>query len=407
MEFSLSGQVEKDFKRVAAMVSTACPIFALYVVWHPSFVGGREIAERIRVHFGRDLYRFVNQACDVSVLFRSDPVPGASTPMPVDWSEATVTAAVVLTESALVDDPEWGRYIRHMVRAKREAGEANRFFPVAVDSRGIEFGFKEQAIRWDRWDMSDTDRYTRLMSDLTHEFCRLLRHRLDESRLGNEPSFERLLEKIQVFISHSKHDGDGEVVARAVRDWIHEHSQLSSFFDVHDIPPGQSFRDVLRHRIAAGALLAVHTDSYSSREWCRREVIEAKRLMVPMIVLDCIRDSDPRGIPYLGNVPMVRMDPGLKNRIATVVGRLLDELFRTWLWRYRIEPYRAECPDALFTARPPELIALAALPRRREGRESVLVYPEPMLGTDEQRLFSEVVQDVRVRTLSEWLEERR
>ena len=151
--------------------------------------------------------------------------------------------------------------------------------------------------------------------------------------------------------------------------------------------------------------MAVHTDSYSSREWCRREVIEAKRRLTPMIVVDCVRDVDPRSMAYLGNAPVVRMDPDRTDRIGTVVGCLLDEVFRTWLWRCRVGGHLADAPDVLFTARPPELIALAALPRRDEGSSPTIVYPEPLVSADEQRLFADVAPDVRVQTLAEWLEE--
>ena len=54
-----------------------------------------------------------------------------------------------------------------------------------------------------------------------------------------------------------------------------------------------------------------------------------------MVVVDCVRDVDPRGMAYLGNVPVVRMEPDRTDRIATVAGWLLDEVFRTWLWLCR------------------------------------------------------------------------
>ena len=44
------------------------------------------------------------------------------------------------------------------------------------------------------------------------------------------------LEKIRVFLSHSKHDDDGEPVAQSIRGWLHEHSALSSFFDIWCCP---------------------------------------------------------------------------------------------------------------------------------------------------------------------------
>ncbi len=385
------------------------PLFAVYVMWHPSYADGRKIADRLRTDYGRDLYNTVGEEHGVSVLERSDPpVPGASTPLAIDWEDAEFTAVVVLAEAMLVDDPEWPDYVRDIARAARTRGVPVGFFPVTIDRRGLELGLDQQALRWDLWEERETDQHRRLTSDLTHEFCRMLRHRLDElQRPDGGASPERYLEKIQVFISHSKHDKDGESVAHDIRDWIHRHSPLASFFDVHDIPPGLPFGEVLRHQIGAGAVMAVHTDSYSTREWCRREVIEAKRRLVPMLVVDCVRDIDPRGMPYLGNVPVVRMEPGRTDRIGTVAGCLLDEVFRTWLWLCRVGQHLADSPGVLFTARPPELITLAALPPGSEDSAPVIVYPDPLMGADEQRLLSEIAPDVRVRTLTEWLEERR
>ena len=220
-------------------------------------------------------------------------------------------------------------------------------------------------------------------------------------------ALERYMQKIRVFISHSKHDGDGASIGRSVRDWIHAHSPLDSFFDVYDIPPGLSFGEVLLHQLGAGAVLAVHTDSYSSREWCRREVIEAKRRMVPMVVVDCLREMDPRAMAYLGNVPVVRMEPERTDRVGMVASCLLDEVFRTWLWLCRVGPYLADSPGVLFTPRRPELISLATVPLGGKESTPTIVYPEPLLSADEERLFRDVAPEVRVQTLTEWLEERR
>ena len=390
------------------MELTTRPLFALYVVWHPAYAKGRALADGLRQHFGRDLYRFVATESGVSVLERCEAAPGASTPLPIDWDTAELTAVVALADETLVDDPDWTGYVRDVARAAHATRPATVFFPVAMDGRALDLSVEQQALRWDRWDPPHAARAARLATDLTHEFCRTLRSRLDtlRNRGGEGAALERHLEKVRVFISHSKHDGDGERVGRGIRDWIHEHGPLDSFFDVHDIPPGTSFRDVLLHEVGASAVMAVHTDSYSSREWCRREVIEAKRRLTPMIVVDCMRDVDARSMAYLGNAPVVRMDPDRTDRIRTVIGCLLDEVFRTWLWRCRVGAHLADAPDVLFTARPPELIALAALPRSEKGATPTIVYPEPLVSTDEQRLFADVAPGVRVQTLAEWLEGR-
>lgn len=391
------------------MSATTPPLFVLYVIWSPSCRGGRDIAESLRRHFSGDLYQSVGGGRRVSVLYRSEPVPGRGTPLPIDWDDAQETAVVVLSDATLVDEPDWVAYVEDIAAQADTQGLPARFFPVAMDHRGLG-GLKldRQALRWDHWAGSDGDREARLTRDLTHEFCRMLRHRREPPQAGRatEAVLGGYLENVRVFISHSKHDDDGETVALGVRDWIHEHSPLDSFFDVADLPPGLPFADVLLERIGSGAVLAVHTDSYSSREWCRREVLEAKRRRVPMVVVDCVRHEDRRSMPYLGNVPVVRMEPGQADRIGAVAGRLLDEVFRGWLWDIRIAPYAADAAEVLFTVRPPELTDLAALPADGDERAGTIVHPEPGLSADEERLFSAIAPTVRVRTLRQWLEER-
>ena len=66
------------------------PLFALYVMWHPSFPSGREIADRLRTHFGRDLHVAIDEWRGVSVLERSAPVPGARTPLPINLGRCGV-----------------------------------------------------------------------------------------------------------------------------------------------------------------------------------------------------------------------------------------------------------------------------------------------------------------------------
>ena len=211
--------------------------------------------------------------------------PGGLARLSINWDEAETTAVVVLADSALRGDTAWATYVRELSNNAQTTGLSVRLFPVAMKSGGRELQHDEQALRWDRWEGSKAVRERGLVSDLTGEFIRMLRHRFR----GSESTGAFLgdyLEKIQVFICHSNHDDDCEPIARSIRDWLHENSAMSSFFDVPDIPAGLSFREVLLLLIETGAVLALHTDSHSSREWCGRDVIEAKRRHVSMVVLD-------------------------------------------------------------------------------------------------------------------------
>ena len=360
---------------------------------------------------------------ELNIFFRSSPAPDAATPLDIDLDEAETTAVVVLAESSLAGDSEWWKYVENSINDANARGLDSQVFPVMLEEEGLDIGFDVQSLRWDQWEGNDTERGYRLIRELSYEFSRMLRHYIEHLKRPGEDdeALERYLEKVQVFLSHSKHDSDGVHIAQEIRDWLHQSSGLSSFFDVLDIPAGTPFQDVLDLQIKRSAVVAVHTDSYSSREWCRREIIEAKRWNVPMIVVNSIRDVDERGFPYMGNVPIVRMEPNKTDRIAVVIGRLIDEVFKDFLWHCRVELAGGANSNLSFVSRPPELISLAnldlisfanpelisvgSLTAHTDVAEPTVVYPDPPLGAEEEQLFEKIAPHLRLRNLTQWLTE--
>ncbi|TNC11686.1 toll/interleukin-1 receptor domain-containing protein [Methylobacterium terricola] len=382
------------------------PFLAVYVVWHPAFAAGRSIAKSLYEHFRRELYENVAGGTGLSVLYRSEIDPHIGNLRDIDLDESETTAIVPLIDARFAQDAAYMAWIRDLAFRTDLAGLRSRIFPVAIDGAFGRTGLMQQAVRWDGWRrMRQADRRRRLVSDLTYQFGRMLRAYLERLRRPDEPEDEldRYLRKVQIFLSHSKHDPDGARIARAVRDALYNGDGLSTFFDVHDIPTGVRFDDVILRQVRVSAVVAIHTDGYSSREWCRREIIEAKRWNVPLVVANCISEGDERGFPYMGNVPIVRLDPHALDRIDHVVGRLLDEVLKDFLWRCRIELARTDAEDsAVFLPRPPELISLAGLEDRADA-DVTLIYPDPPIGAEERRLFEVIAPRVRLRTLTEWL----
>ena len=382
------------------------PPFMLYVAWHPDYVKGAAIADRLYHHFGSHRYRNIVGGAGVSVLFRSTTAPGSATPLPIEWDDADVTAVVVLVDDMLASDPEWVQYIHGLVGEAEAKGFGARVFPVTMATGVLDMGLDVQALRWDHWGGSDDEREQQLLREVTCEFSRMLRHQLGQLQHPDTPdALESYLKNVRVFLSHSKHDEHGTPVAKAIRDWLHGNSSLSSFLDVYDIPAGLPFAAVMDHNIQIGVLLAICTDSYSSRQWCRHEVIEAKRNNIPMLVVDCLETVDERALPYLGNVPVIRMNPSLRNRIEQVAGLLLDEVFKDFLWRCRVERLRQSHPQVLFMARPPEMISLASLPRSTGEPKRLIVYPDPPLSTEESCLLSDLVPGLHLYSLIQWQRE--
>ena len=336
------------------------------------------------------------------VLFRNESEVADGVPLPVPWDDADVVATVVLVDHSLAGDAKWVDYLQELSDQAETKGLSKRVFPVAMETGVLRNGLQLQAFRWYTWDGDNAERQQHLHRDLTYEFSRMMRHHIEqELRNGSERPVSAYLRRAQIFLSHSKRDGTP--VASAIRDWIHQNTALDSFMDVHDIPPGLSFEAVIDESIGTGVLVAIHTDSYSSREWCRREVIAAKRRHLPMVVVDCLHSIDRRAFPYLGNVPVIRMNPCNRDRIERVIGVLLDEVFKDYLWRCRTARLSAVDPGVLFLPRSPELIALATLSAPGEDGTQDIVYPDPPLGVEEKDLFTAIAGSVRLRALSEWL----
>lgn len=384
------------------------PFLVVYIAWHPGFTVGPVIAETLYDHFRRKLFENVAGGTGLSVLYRAMPPAGEVVPLAIDFDEGETAAVVVLLDESFAGDVAYMAWLRDTAERAEARGLGTRVFPVAMDAALTRSGMVEQAIRWDRWDETElAARGRRLISSLTYQFARMLRSYLERLRHPVEPdeALECYLKKVQVFLSHSKRDEAGERIAKVIRQALFDGDGLSSFFDVHDIAPGLPFDKVILNQVRVSAVVAIHTDSFSSREWCRREIIEAKRASVPLVIANCLADRDERGFPYMGNVPVVRMNPARVDRIEDVIGRLLDEVLKDFLWRCRVELVRTAAGDRVrFLPRPPELISLAGLDRTT-GTSTLIVYPDPPLGAEEQRLFEDIAPDVRLLSLTEWVAE--
>lgn len=379
-------------------------VLALTVLHHPDDTVCSALAERLRRHFTSDHAASLGERLGVPVAVQDQ------SDLTVDLDRAETAAVIVLADQRLAGDAAWIDTVERLVVDCEVAGLRARPFLVSLDPAALRMSPRIGRInflRWDQWKGDDEDKAQRLLSDLTYQCCRILRAWLSQRIERNKAcrdAFAEYLANIQLFLSHSKHDGDkaGETLARAIRDHLHEQSGYDSFFDVHDIPAGLPFDDVLIHclRRPATVFLAVLTDSYASREWCRREVIEAKRAGAPMVVAHAVTEGEERAFPYLGNVPVVRLSPDRPECIPLVVGRLMVEVLKDYLWQCRLAASGAPRRRGVaFLARSPELISLVAT--RRNCR--MIVYPDPPLGIEEADLFDAVAPKVRLLSFTQWL----
>lgn len=204
------------------------------------------------------------------------------------------------------------------------------------------------------------------------------------------PAFES--SRVAVFLSHAKADYKSH--ARATVDALLESDRrygIETWFDAAQIQPGQDFQLRLEAELRrCDVVLAVLSDAYSDREWCRREFFVAKSFDRPIVVVDALQEGSPRLFPYIGNVPIVRWEARVvdttdrnqdaardldRMRLSVVLQTLKQAL--TCQFNTRVLEGLASGARVLATA--PELLTLP-----KPASTGTVIYPDPPLSRDEE-----------------------
>ena len=350
------------------MLSTAVvPPLGVYVVWHPRFGDGRQLAESLFSELCADVRQTTARHLRIPIRFRT--ALETDIPAQIDFDRFRRSAVFVLYDAEAAADEDWRNYLDSVASSAPSSAivvpicfTKPEFLPPQLD--------QNNAIRVD-----DTAREgwgPLVRNRVLHALCRFLDP--DES-------------KVLVFLSHAK--ADGRETATAIKKYLDGTAWLDNFFDEADIPDGSRFAEVIMEAAdTAPALLAIQTDGYSSREWCRLEVLEAKRCGVPVVVLSAMEKREDRAFPYLGNTPVLRWNGATS--LPDIVGTLLRQVLSRRFFSLRIDhiaQLRGESiPECRFE--PPELLT-ALLKSHGDGPVGyVYVYPDPPIGTEELELLN-------------------
>ncbi len=361
------------------------PSLKFYVMWHPKFTDGQKYAEEMYSNFGREIQN--------NIIYRRPGIPLYfinDTSRIIDINEAKHIAVFVLVDDEMVIDPDWNSYLGDLWDTfKTSAYGKHRIYPISLSENAFQIE-KISEINYIRLhDIDDEEkRVKRLLSSASHEICRLLlsRPRISgDTELSNAP--------VSLFLSHAKKDG--AELANAIKNYIHQETPLKTFFDATDIAAGHSFSNEITQsiKIKETALLVLHTDTYSSRDWCRREVIKAKLSNVPIVVVNLITTGEGRTFPYLGNVPTVRWD-GSEEFLPEIINITLTEILRDLYTKLHLESLTEiyEVSNRVHTlTHHPELISFINILEEEGGREELTVlYPDPPLGYEELQLLNTI-----------------
>jgi hypothetical protein len=175
---------------------------------------------------------------------------------------------------------------------------------------------------------------------------------------------------LKIFISHTKLDLENEPKAvNKLLKYLNAENPEKTWFDTGDIVTGSSFKTAIEQGELDTVLLAIVTDAYSSRAWCRRELLIAKQKQRPVVVVNAVQEREIRSFPYAGNTPVIRWN----DKPQDAVDLLLQETLRHFYNKETLNKQKCEGDEIIPGS--PELLTTV--------NHKHILYPDPPLGLEE------------------------
>lgn len=356
-------------------MSTTKPPLGIFVLWHPYYADGEKYANIFFSEFKRNVKDPLSRGIGIPVFFRCvEPL------LDINLEEYKHTVIIVLSECNMVNDTTYEKYINGLLRL---ATQNTLILPVAIDNTAYNLSEKLSKRNFIRF-YENEHRLEYLLSAVTHEIARAL---YAPKPLKKKPGGKIPPPPLKLFISHAK--ADGLEVARKIKSYIEAQYAFKTFFDANDITFGYDFPQEIERHIKTAVIIAIHTDKYASREWCRREVLLAKQHNRPILILSYLQDGESRSFPYMANVRTVHyqpMDDQVWPRlIASVLLETLGTKYQELWARHVIVKNKLRINIEAVSAYPPELVTV--LTRKKELKQH-FVYPDPPIGTEELTILN-------------------
>ena len=344
------------------------PPLVINFIWHPSdYEVVLPILDIIKKSFARDKNKPFSRRLNVPLFFFCSPHKNHP---PSNQPEKLAKANIIFlfTSTNTVGHTNWKNYIESLPLMT-----GVYIIPVAINSYGythIGSLSKLNCIRISDWPVDNRD-YFALVS-LAHEVFRFSRTPVVTEDIGIDTS-------IKIFLSHSKSDNIGKQHAEVIKRFI-DNSNMKRFFDVNEISPGFHFDQEIERHINDSKLLAIESDTYSSRYWCQREILVAKNNNRPIIVVNCLNDYEDRIFPAASNVPCVHISSAVSVSEKDVLRILSSTILETIRFNHAIqclEAYKdsgwidSECT---LSGRPPEIRQVI---NSKKAGVNKICYPEP------------------------------
>ncbi|MCC5915857.1 MAG: toll/interleukin-1 receptor domain-containing protein [Cryomorphaceae bacterium] len=366
----------------------------IYIIWHPNYKDGKEISQFLYTQFCRDYKKPLLRSLGIPVYFRSVPGIDSDSPHTINYEEAEYNAIIPLISDEFCIDKKYMEYIE-MITEECSDSNKNKIFPVAINKSAYSFSQILSEINFIRADKFasleciNNDFFPYLKTSILHELCRILLNM--SSAIDEKESLYSSPAPVKLFISHSKHD-DTKNEALKFRDFINSNTQLKTFFDANDIAYGSNFGEEIKRSVKDSALVVFQSDSYSEREWCRIEVLTAKSLGCPVVIVNAVQNGEKRTFPYMGNYPSIRLcDNNFADIVCLTLEQVLYNKFTTKMIDNVTDFYKIKADSILSNS--PELFTFLQLKEEKTNTERefhLTIYPDPPLGSEEMDVLNKM-----------------
>lgn len=349
---------------------------AVHFIWHPSAEekASSTIKRLNEVLFKSDLKSF-SRCIDIPFFYYSSENE-SDKPREVECKYAKSNLIFAFIDDKLVHNSEWKEYVKNL---DKDIDKKKYLIQIFLNREVIKNAPLEgrNGIRFETLNFS----INKLVLSMLNEIYRAVVGK-------DEPTGDK--SSLKLFLSHTKADDFAIKIVEDLRNYI-TNTNMSFFFDVWSIQPGYIVKDEIENHLSDATLLAIETDTYSSRYWCQKEVVLAKQKQRPMLIVNAISKAVDRVFPALSNAPCIRINPNedelSKYKIQEILEATLVESIRVEYSKKILDYYKEnnwiEDNDCKTCPVPPDIYSFAESKNQPVHKSVKVCYPEPAIQYDE------------------------
>lgn len=334
----------------------------VHILFHPTSNAAKKLATQIHHYLNDDV---IVPGLHIPTSFcRLDD---SSKPY-VLLDMAAHSFVVPLADNEMAVDDDWCQFVGNIwEECENSLNARHRFVPIQMDSdawpldnrlRGVSFAkaFKHS---------TGKEQNDWIMRRIVIELCRFLEGVAAKGDTSSAPT--------RLFLSHAKADLENEpFVARQFINYLTKDQPVKAWVDSAEIETGSKFSEAIQEGVKQTSLLAILTDNYSSREWCREEIMLAKEHQRPIAVVDALMSHEVRSFPFLSNVPCLRWNGHPEKGVDLLLKETLRQLHVEKVFS------RSKQKGDIIFLRPPEPATILNV-----SKDAHVLYPDPPLGIGE------------------------